>query len=112
MSDLPHPVDEGLITLALAKRRIVQRFAADGLDDDERAVLALLDGGITPIGRYRARERAMTYWLRGGDITSRYGTQLANEAGVRITRLEDTRSEQSARVVRLDDRRTDPHDAA
>lgn len=89
MANRSHPVDEGLIDLSVVRRRLVAAFLEDTrLSEIEKATLEAFDAAVAPIRAYRAKERYADYWLKGGDLGSRYGTQLATDAGATIERLE------------------------
>ena len=93
MANNTHPTDDGLQDLAIARRAMIRLFAADGvISPEERNVVRLFDGGTEEIAQGRRLERAMDFVIRARGVMSRYGQQLANEAGLSIVPFEPPKS--------------------
>jgi len=93
MSNNTHPTDDGLAELAVARGAMVRLFASDGvITPEERNVVRLFDEGTAEIAFGRRLERVMDFVIRARGRMSRYGQQLANEAGLVILPFEDEKS--------------------
>jgi hypothetical protein len=87
MSNHSNPVDNGIVDLSLARRRITRIFLRDGqLDAEERAALDLHDASTTTISDYRFREKAGEHYARSGQVTE-YTRRLFRDANLEVTPL-------------------------
>ncbi len=103
-----HPIDDGVIDLALARRRVARIFVRDGvLCADEQETLAALDCAHATISDFRLRQKAAeAFALNGGTIhTGRLfrenGIVLLDEArarrlGIRLAGNDDAGPQEAA----------------
>ena len=83
MANLPHPVDDALIDLAVALDDMLALFLRDNeLCDRERAVYATVKRAHAIVGRDRRIEQAFHYYQNNPDAPSAYGIEKLEAAGL------------------------------
>lgn len=86
MANTPHPDENAIFDLAMARRKIEALFRRDGvIDPDEASALTLIDASHTQLGTSYRRRTAVESWLRNG-LTDRT-QRLARTADIQF--IED-----------------------
>ena len=86
MANFANPVDDQLVTLTMGIREVRRLFARDGIDDEERQALQLIEEPRHEIGEYRLRVKACDQFIKTGEVTE-YTIRNFRAAGAGIVDL-------------------------
>ncbi len=88
MANNTNPYDDALLDFSAIRAGMVRLFARDGVVcSDERKVLSMFDETTGTVKKARAIERTFEFLLRSKGSVSKYGQNMAKEAGLHITEL-------------------------